>query len=401
VSSAVRGNRQREDGASIAAQPSADLAAIAQAFERFTHTTARMEESYRLLESRIQSLDRELQEKNRELTLTTEYLNAVLDSMSDGVIAVNERGVVTTLNRAAASILGRASDDVLGRPLEDGFRIDPSTGSGVRLRELRGRNGAKIPVSERAAPIHDAGGDRLGTVYVFQDLSELESLREEVRRKDRLAALGQMAATVAHEIRNPLGGIQGFAALLRRDIPPDDPRSRLVERVLAGTKSLDRVVNQLLEYTRPVELKVESVDLRAVVAGAIEFLSGVPESISIDNQVPSGSALRADPVQLRQVFLNVLLNAVQSLDDGGRIVVSAEFDDRGVTVAVRDSGPGILPENLERVFMPFFTTREKGTGLGLAAAAKIVESHGGDMSAENNPDAGATFYVRLPRGEHA
>jgi signal transduction histidine kinase len=401
VPAAIAGRSDIGGGAHDAPRPPANLEAVAEAFERFTRTTARMEESYRLLEARLQSLDRELQDKNRELTLATEYLNAVLNGMSDGVIATNSGGFVTTFNRAAATIRGRAPGEVLGRPHADLFGAGPAPGSGPRLRELETTGGAKVPVSERAAPIADRLGDRLGTVYVFQDLSEIEALREEVRRKDRLAALGQMAATVAHEIRNPLGGIQGFAALLERDIPPDDPRRRLVEKILAGTKSLDRVVNELLEYTRPVELNLETLDAHAIVAGAIEFLPRTPAGIAIHNRVPRGLTLRADAHKLRQVLLNVLLNALQSIEGAGEIEIAAETVPGKLILSVRDNGAGIPPEHLDKVFMPFFTTREKGTGLGLAAAAKIVESHGGNIDVDSKPGAGAAFRIRLPRPEPA
>jgi len=380
-----------------AAPAETDLRALTEAFERFSRTSATMEESYRKLESRLQSLDQELQEKNRQLTLTTEYLNAVLNSMSDGVIAVSRGGAITTWNRAAAGILG-LEEDITGRPYAEVFG-ERAAGPGARLKEWRNRKGQKVPVSERTAPIDDRSGERLGTVSVFQDLSELEALREEVRRKDRLAALGEMAATVAHEIRNPLGGIQGFAALLERDVPRDDPRHRLVEKILAGTKSLDRVVNELLEYTRPVELRIESVDARKLVDSVIGYLSGVPASTEIQNQVAPGLVLRGDTHWLRQVLLNVLQNGVQSIEGTGRVEVSAREDGESVTISVVDTGCGIAAEHLERVFMPFFTTREKGTGLGLAVASKLIESHGGTMDVSSMPGAGATFRITLPRGE--
>jgi PAS domain S-box-containing protein len=394
--SGERAAEPRADAAQ-AVPPSADLAAITQAFERFTQTTARMEESYRLLEARVQSLDRELQDKNRELTLATEYLNAVLDSMSDGVIAVDPAGSITTFNRAAAQILGRAPGAVMGRTYSEEFGPGPAPQAAPQFRELTTTDGVKVPVSERAAPISGVSGERRGTVYVFQDLRELEALREEVRRKDRLAALGQMAATIAHEIRNPLGGIQGFAALLQRDVPEDDARRRLVEKIISGTKSLDRVVNELLEYTRPLELKIEPVDVSVLVAGAIEFLPAVPAGVRVINRAGADVSVRADASKLKQVLLNILLNAVQGVGDAGEIVVSVEANVDHVAIVVRDSGEGIAAEHLDKIFMPFFTTREKGTGLGLAAASKIVESHGGTIEAVSTPGQGATFHVRLPR----
>ena len=318
----------------------ADLRALTEAFERFSRTSATMEQSYRKLESRIQSLDRELQEKNRQLTLTTEYLNAVLNSMSDGVIAVSRGGAITTWNRAAASILG-LDEDITGRPYAEVFG-ERAAGPGARLKEWRNRNGQKVPVSERTAPIDDRNGERLGTVSVFQDLSELEALREEVRRKDRLAALGEMAATVAHEIRNPLGGIQGFAALLERDVPAEDPRRRLVEKILAGTKSLDRVVNELLEYTRPVELRIETIDAKKLADSAVGYLSDVPKGVEIRNGVEAGTILRGDAHRLRQVLLNVLQNAVQSIDGAGRVDIRAGAGADTITILIAEDRKSVV-----------------------------------------------------------
>ncbi len=273
-----------------------DLRALTDAFERFSRTSATMEESYRRLEARIQSLDRELEARDRELQ--------------------------------------------------------------EKNRQL-----------------------------------------EELRRKDRLAALGEMAATVAHEIRNPLGGIQGFAALLERDIPKEDPRRRLVEKILVGTKSLDRVVGELLEYTRPIDLNMEMIDARTLVDSAAGYLSGVPAGVIIRNEVQQGLALRGDAHKLRQVLLNVLQNAVQSIEGAGGVEVTAQFSRGRIVIAIKDTGCGIPAEHLQKVFMPFFTTREKGTGLGLAVAAKIVESHGGAMDVSSAPGAGATFSIALPIAE--
>lgn len=387
------------EGGAAAATAESDLKALTEAFEQFTKTTASMEESYRRLEARIQSLDQELQEKNRQLSLATEYLDAILDSMSDGVIAVNTEGVVTTFNRAAAAILGHAPEDVVGRPYAEAIGREGPAAAGPQVRERVNRSGERVPVSEKAAPISDRGGDELGTVHVFQDLSELEALREEVRRKDRLAALGQMAATVAHEIRNPLGGIRGFAALLERDIDEDDPRRRLVEKILSGTMSLDRVVNELLEYTRPVELEVGTHACRDLAEAALGYLEKPRAGVTIQNEIPADLAVRVDGQKVRQVLLNVLLNAVQSLDGGGSVALTAQTEGAWAVIAVSDTGCGIDAAELDKVFMPFYTTREKGTGLGLAVAAKTVESHGGSMQVTSRPGEGSTFRIRLPLAE--
>ncbi|NLT60603.1 MAG: PAS domain S-box protein, partial [Candidatus Hydrogenedentes bacterium] len=184
------------------------MKALESAFAEFTRTTAAMGEWYRSLQARVDELDRELEDKNRQLAFANDYLNYILESMSDGVIAVDTAGCITRFNRAASEVLGYAAGDVVGKPFHEVFGREFAAPPGGRHpMELQTRNGRTVPVSERDAPIADRNNQRIGTVKVFEDLSELETLRQRVRQKDRLAALGEMAATVAHEIRNPLGGL--------------------------------------------------------------------------------------------------------------------------------------------------------------------------------------------------
>lgn len=377
----------------------ADMKALTQAFDLFTQTTASMEESYHRLEARIESLDRELQEKNVELALTTEHLNSILDSMSDGVIAVDTDGIVSTYNDAATEVLGFSHDEVIGKPYREIFGSEGPNGSGHRVTEMRAKNGKVVPVNEKRSPISDRSSNRVGTLYVFQDLREIEALREEVRQKDRLAAIGQMAATVAHEIRNPLGGIRGFATLLERDIDESDDRHRLVLKILAGTKSLDRVVTELLEYTRPVEVSLCKENCRDLVEAAIGYLQLEGDGIEVRNRVDAAVSVRADAHKIREALLNILLNAVQSLGGAGVITVASETDDDSVIVSIADTGCGISEAEIDKVFTPFFTTKEKGTGLGLAVAVKTVESHGGSLAVTSAVGHGSTFRMRLQRAE--
>ena len=234
---------------------------------------------------------------------------------------------------------------------------------------------------------------------VFQDQTEIESLRTRLQHQDRLAAIGQMAATVAHEIRNPLGGIRGFAALLARDIDEDDPRARLVEKVLAGTKALERVVTDLLEFTRPLQLRLQATPLRETVASALGYVDAGARAIAMENDVDDRASAMADPDMLRQVLLNVLINAVQSIEDQGRIRVVSAVNDGWTELCISDDGCGMNERQREQIFSPFFTTKEKGTGLGLAIAEKIVEAHGGRIAVASAPGAGSAFTISLPRAE--
>lgn len=375
-----------------------DMKALAQAFEAFTESTRTMEASYRQLQQRLEEMSRELAAKNRALEVTTDYLNSILDGMSDGVIAVDTDGNITTFNHAAAEVLGYAPGSVEGMPFQEVFGRAFEGPPGRRAMELKNQQGEPVTVSERDAPLADRQGQRIGAVKVFQDLSELEDLRKQVRRKDRLAAIGEMAATVAHEIRNPLGGIRGFAALLSRDVQSDESASRLVGKILGGTEDLQRVVDELLEYTRPIEIRPRALLAADLVDAAIGYLEPGVARVSVENRVAAELEVSADPDRLRQVLLNLLLNAAQSIEAEGQVVVEATESEVETALTVRDTGCGMAPDLLENVFMPFYTTKEKGTGLGLAVAAKIAEAHGGRIEAESTPGQGTMMRVVLPRG---
>jgi len=393
------------------------------AFETFNETTQRLQEAYEKLQERVAQLDRELEEKNRQLLLkveelnrTRDYLHDILEAMTDGVLAVDVDGRITTFNRAAQRITGYTAAEVKNRRYSELFadsfgdlprragRFEASRGHVPS--ELRRRDGAAVPVSESVALLTDRQGNVAGAIKVFQDLSEITRLKERVRRNDRLAAVGQMAAAVAHEIRNPLGGIEGFAALLARDIPRDDPKRMLVEKILAGTKSLNRVVSELLAFTRPMKFELEAIDceelLKSVLALAGDATNGVAVSLEID-RTASPATVVGDAEKLKQVFLNVVLNALQSMTDGGALQIRMRREERTegreapvLVVTFADTGCGIPEEVLPRIFEPFFTTKEKGTGLGLSVAARIVDGHGGRITATSTEGVGSTFEIRLP-----
>lgn len=375
-----------------------DIEALTEALEVFTRTTQSLEAAHHALSARLREMDQELARKNRELALATEYLEGLLESISDGVIAVDTEGRITQFNRAASAILGHAADEVRGRSFAELFGRPFAAPAGYDAMALRAKGGRAIPVSERDSPVAGRGAQPMGHVKTFQDLSEIEAMRTRMRQVDRLAAIGEMAATVAHEIRNPLGGLRGFAALLARDIPESDPRRRLVDKILRGAESLDRVVNELLEYTRPIELRLEPVSCAALAAAAIACLEPGASADRVKNQADPDLHVLADPGKMRQVLLNVLLNALQSMDHpGGLARVWTEAAGGEAILHVEDSGCGMDPAQLEKIFSPFYTTKEKGTGLGLAVSLKIVEGHGGAMHARSAPGQGSTISIRLRR----
>ena len=379
--------------------PQTDVEALAQALDLFTKTTASMEEAYRHLQQRVTDLDQELATKNLQLALTTDYLSNLLESISDGVIAVDTAEIITRFNRAASSVLGFEARHVVGHTFQSVFGRFFAAPAMPGAMELQARSGRRVPVNEKDSAIADRDGNRLGFVKTFQDLSELSALREQVRQIDRLAAIGEMAATVAHEIRNPLGGIRGFATFLAQDTPEDDPRHRLVQKILTGTSSLEKVLSGLLEYTRPVELKLVPTSCAAIAQAALRYMEYDPTRITIFTEVDLDLRILADADKIRQVLMNVLMNAVQSITGRGEIRVSAEADGNLVHLVVQDTGCGMREEELKQIFSPFFTTKEKGTGLGMAVSQKIVDGHGGVLSAHSEPGKGTRIAIQLSRAE--
>ena len=333
------------------------------------------------------------------MALTTDYLTNLLESISDGVIAIDTNNHITRFNRAAGLVLGFHATEVVGRPFREVFDRPFAASSVPGSMELKTKSNRVVPVSERDSIIADRDGNRLGYVKTFQDLSELSALREQVRQIDRLAAIGEMAATVAHEIRNPLGGIRGFATFLSQDTPEDDPRHRLVQKILAGTSSLEKVVNGLLEYTRPVELNLTPTSCASIAQAAMRYMEYDPNNITIFTEIDPDIRVLADGDKIRQVLMNILVNAVQRIEHKGEIRLGAQADENIVHLSVQDSGAGMDENSLKQIFSPFFTTKEKGTGLGMAVSQKIVEGHGGIITAHSAPGEGTRIAIQLPRAE--
>ena len=400
---------------------------------QFNEQTGKLESAYANLRTELHRLNAELEEKNTalqsriaEVTEIKEYLNCVLDSVTNGVIAVDLAGRITAFNDGAARItghdagtaLGCAYEELLGVPFGVDGRGHPAGQLAAEAEfvtsEVLDVHGRPVPVRESTAIMHDAAGNVLGAVKVFEDLSEIRELEARARQRDRLSALGEMAATVAHEIRNPLGGIEGFAALLARDVPEDDARRRLVDQILIGTRSLNRVVTELLLFTRPIRYQMQLLDLRDLLETTWAFVAAEAEAaqVTVERVYPEEPMhVRADPEQLRRALLNMMLNAVQAMTGGGTLRLGLAHrmltdEDLGpydtsvqrewVEIEVHDSGTGIPADVLDKIFNPFFTTKEKGTGLGLATALKIVEGHSGWLHAASD-ETGTTFSVYLPR----
>jgi PAS domain S-box-containing protein len=398
------------------------LEGFTESFASFNKITQKLHSAYKNLEEKFEDLNLELEKTNRELRQSlaekeriSNYLNNILESLTSGVVAINLKGEITLFNRAAEEILGYKTDEVLGRQYGEvmGNGIEEKMTLPFTLKsrkshineekEVLSKGGKKIPLGFSTSLLTDSENNILGSVEVFFDLSKLKELEKEITRVRTLAALGEMAATVAHEVKNPLGGIRGFADLLDRDLEKSDPRKKSVEKIMEGVETLDRIVVSLLNYTKAIRLDFHQVELLNFIDNVIKFfemdLKREKKRIHIVREYPKKALLcRIDPEQFRQVILNLLHNATQAMPQGGKIVVRISEDDterKTIVLRISDTGMGMSKATLDKLFTPFFTTKEHGTGLGLSTVKKIVEAHGGDIRVESEIGKGAIVIIRL------
>jgi PAS domain S-box-containing protein len=401
--------------------------AFASSYVAFNEALAKLETSHKSLEQNFDTLNKELEVTNRQLQKSledkdrlTSYLQNILESLGTGVIAVDAENRITHCNAAASEMLGHDVNRILGKAVEQALgdasallELTVQTGQSVdQQRTLENHDGSEIPVRFKTACLTDSEGDVVGGLSIFENMTQIRELTDQANRVSTLTALGEMSATVAHEIRNPLGGIAGFAEVLIRKLEKDDPRRQLATRIIEGIDRLNGVVSNLLNYTRPTQLTTRPVNFVEVIEDCLGFFEidagARAEEIEIQRDYVSEEIIcHVDPEQIQQIVLNLLHNAVQAIPGPGWIRMSVSTVDDGELIeeriappylvfSVDDSGIGMNEETRSKLFRPFFTTKEDGNGLGLATAKKIIEAHGGTMLVESAPGEGTRFDVIVP-----
>ncbi len=347
---------------------------------------------------------------DRTLTRMKSYTENVVESMADGLISLDKDGRIVTVNRQAVEILGVGWEGLEGRNitelLGDGVAeiLGPPEGRElVRDRQVEIAKGpaGRIPLSLSSAPLRDDAGQELGSVLLIKDLREIRDLQEKVRRSERLASLGRLAAGVAHEIRNPLSSIRGFAQYFQKRFSGQAEEEGYATVMIKEVDRLNRVITELLDFAGPREPRRERQPIEAIVENALKLLDPdlSARKIAVVRQYEQDlPQIAVDRDQMTQVFINILLNAIQSMGEGGeiRIALRRRVDPPGVEASVSDTGAGIPPEDREKVFEPFFSRKRKGTGLGLAIVHQIVAGHQGEIGVESEPGHGTTFRITLP-----
>ncbi len=371
--------------------------------------------------------------------MTALLVARLLAASRSGAIAIDAEGRVALLNEAAARLLGLPPGEQVGRPLAEALEPHPALAgllaeattyeappSWAALPLAVGGRERTVGLSVHAA--HDAAGRPIGTLVLLKELSQIETGLEATLARERLAAVGTMAAAIAHEMRNPLAGIRLSASMLKRRIDPTLGEAGLLEEIVVEVRKLEETVNRCLTYLRPLTLAAEEVELNRTVREALALCeasragaAGEPGTGAAGGAVRVGLRLAeelplvvGDPDRLRDAVANLITNAIEAMRGrGGILTLATEVLHRGsvggggaavgvmagvpaVAVTVTDTGPGIEPEILDKIFYPFFTTKADGSGVGLATVQKIVTGHGGRIEVASEPGRGATFRIVLP-----
>lgn len=376
-----------------------DIAKLNEAFQDFAVTSKSLESSYEQLREKVRYLTSELELKNQQLAealadaeRNKDYLKAVLYNLEEAIVAVDPEGCVTMMNCSAERMFGIKSSDALGRAFTSlDFSVEREGPDSVLTVQ-----GKRMPVIMSRSDVVDAEGFLRGRVVLTQDITRLRELEARHERNQRLIAMGEMAAKLVHEIRNPLCSVELYASMLARDL--DDPaRRELAEGITAGIGSLNTILTNMLLFARPHKPRLSPVRLDVVAEESVKTLTALAESrrVTISHSLPP-LEVKADGELLKQVFVNLLINALQALPDGGSVALSSNPDGELTVVHIADTGAGIPREHLEKIFDPFFTTKETGTGLGLVIASNIMQANGGFIKVKSDPGAGSVFSLYFP-----
>jgi len=363
--------------------------------------------------------DEEIQRLKHELEDVQNFMESIIQSIGSGIILTQMDDTITYINRAGERILGYAKHELVGKPFDIfGLRekrsivhslLDHPDDLDMRKEGwMKRKDGLEFPVGFTINNHVSPGGETIGRIVIFRDLTQVYKIQEEILRMDRLISLGKLASGIAHELRNPLAGIKTTAQALSEEMSLDDSKREYLNRI---TKEIDRL-NELLKtffsFAKPQKLNLTSCHIKDIVNEIIPFLikeiadKGIRFAEIYHPQIPK---IRVDKNQMHQVFLNLFLNAIQAMPTGGELkiqvhpMISSGLDATSqhlIRILISDTGKGIPANLINKIFDPFFTTKPKGIGLGLSIAYQIVKKHEGTIQVQSEWERGTTFDLRLP-----
>jgi two-component system sensor histidine kinase PilS (NtrC family) len=359
----------------------------------------------------LRSAGARLQQASSQIADLQALNQHVIDSLPSGLATTDHAGRILTFNRAAELITGHSFASVIGRQIGTVLQLpeetitaltaDLGSGRGRRMEGLYLRAGQHIEIGLSAANLETPGG-RTGYLFSFQDVTDFKKLERDARLQQRLAAVGEMAAGIAHEIRNPLASMSGSIQILRQELPLSAEQGQLMDIVLRESERLNTTIGSFLAYARPQRFAIERFDVRRPLNDAALLLRNsaeVHDGHVIDVDAPDGELwYEADEGQIKQIVWNLATNGLRAMPNGGHLVLSGTADTAsgGVIIMVRDEGVGIPPEDLDSLFQPFHGRFVKGSGLGLAIVHRIVSDYNGEIHVSSQPGHGTTVAVHLP-----
>lgn len=356
---------------------------LSDAIQSFNRASDTLLQQYRSLEERVLVLTKEVDHKKQ-------LLNSILDSIDIGVVFFDTEGVIRIMNRAAEELIHVNPEEMIGAK-ELGIKIE-----GDMIVPQRGQPFYAL-ISQR--DVIDNGGNKIGSVFIFKDISRLKELEAINERSRRLTAMGELVTKIAHEIRNPLGSIELFAGLLKADLK-DTEQGQYADRISKSVKTLVNTLDNMLSFARDLKPKMAVHSIREVFEEiAEEFLGYIKNSrIRLLKDIQTDCRAMIDKALIRQALLNLLINAQQAMPEGGDIVLGVwvEQGKRSLMVRVSDSGTGIEQRHLSNIFEPFYSTKDRGTGLGLSISASIIKAHRGNISVQSTVGRGTTFTIEIP-----
>jgi len=330
-------------------------------------------------------------------------------NLPEGIIATDPSRTITFINPIAQEMLrlapsesiGKSAKTLLPASLNELMETVASSKSAVEKElSLPDRQGAELTVSVCVTDIFSEDGDYVGTMFILRDLTQIRRLQDMVQKQEKLAAIGNLAAGVAHEVRNPLSSIKGYATYFASLFAEDSEKKKAAEVMTAEVDRLNRVISELLEISRPSDLKRRKTDLCFLLRSSLRLVQQDTESAGVTVQSDCTETLEpimVDPDRITQALINLYINAIQAMPDGGKLAVSLQEREAGIELTVADTGTGMTDETKKKIFDPYYTTKNTGTGLGLAVVQKVIESHGGAIKVDSEINNGTRFTIFLPR----
>lgn len=362
------------------------------------------------LAERTAKVEEKLKEREIDFGRLESLNRHIVENITSGIMTLDEEMRITSFNKEAENVTGYTLREVYYSNINEIFPEMMEAWASLNQpaarpeRRFKKKDGQEIFLG---FTISEGQGGDVKNIIIFQDLTKMKAMEEQLRRDERLKALGELSIGIAHEIRNPLASISGSIQVLKEDLDLSGEDSKLMEIVLRETDRLNLLITDYLLFARPAQGKRELVNLTGIISETVKMFGNSPEAarVEVENSVEDEIYVDGDPRQLGQVFWNLIINSAHAMKNGGKIKISSRFDygphvsAPSVELKLADTGEGIKPEHLNRIFDPFFSTKDSGTGLGLAIVHRIIESHGGSIEVKSALGRGAVFKLRLPLSE--